>query len=120
MKIMKKLKILNIFRRIFVKKNFYYKFEEYKEIKKGEYPPEFAIIDYNPHAKDAGLMENHNKEIYIYNNEEVKSRPYSKAIIESMLIKNKIPYVDMTTKKFKLKVRKILQPDLIKYYESKD
>ena len=96
-----------------------YKFPiELLKNQKPSYPHEFIIIDYSDHAKQNGFFDESNKEIQIYKSGKIAMRrPYIYSFLKTLLISNKIPYIDLTQKKIRLRIKKKIKPEIIQYFE---
>ena len=109
--------MINLFKSSEGKFNYDYLTESFKKLKPS-YPHEFIIIDFNEYAKQNGMFDELNKEIQIYKNGKlVLTRPYIQSILKTLIISNRIPYIDLTLKKMKLKIKKKIKPELIQYYD---
>lgn len=93
--------------------------KEYKE-EAPSYPPDFAIIDFSPIAKQNGIFDEQNKIIYRYffdkyGNRTIKKYRYSRARIHSFQEVLKIPIFNKTIKEEVLPVFAKILPREIQY-----
>ena len=91
--------------------------DKFKKQETYEMPYERAVIVWNPEIIELGIQDDMNKEIWIYEgNEVIRKDPYSKARVKVLQEVENIPVYDGTKKDKLIEGEEITPPEI--YYET--